>query len=54
MVDKDWSREWDKRDRQKEPVRRDSRSFISGFITGGFCIFAIIVFTDGVMRWLYA
>jgi len=53
MVD-DWSKRWDERDDGRSSIRRDWRAFIGGFVTGGFCIFAIIVFFDGIMRWLYA
>jgi len=49
MADKDWSKEWDNRDRNI-PLRRDWKHFISGFIVGGFTIFAVMFAFDMIMR----
>jgi len=53
MANKDWSRDWDQRDRKNEPVGREWRHFISGFVVGGFTIFAVIFAFDMILRALF-
>jgi len=53
MESRDWSKDWDKRDRKNEPVSKQWKNFISGFIVGGFTIFAVIFAFDMIMRALF-
>jgi len=53
MESKDWSKDWDNRDRKNEPVVREWKNFISGFIVGGFVTIAVMFSFDAIMRVLF-
>jgi len=53
MANKDWSKEWDNRNKRNDPIRRDWKHFISGFIVGGFTIFAVMFAFDMILRVMF-